>query len=1098
MKNRTILIAALFFVAAVLNQRVDAQVSGNTTDVPRIMSYQGQITTTNGIAMNGTHIITATLYSDPHGTLPLWRGSYDAEVKNGIFTISLGSGTKKLSDNAQMNQPLWVGIRVDEGEEMQPRTQLASVPYALNVPDKSITFDKLAPEVALGMRNNHTPKTQATGNQWSQNGDAIGAMAWLGSTDNYPVEIHVDNSGTNPTSGRVMRFDGTNILGGYKLNTITGSYNVIGGGGYQSTGPVDHINTIGTGGNSFYCFLGGGADNTMTAVGGVIGGGGGNSLLGEYSTITGGKGNRIGDFSATSPYGEMPYSFIGGGFTNTITSQYASIVGGGYNTISTSISSDYSAILGGANNTINGTYSSILGGQHLTLGAGSLGFLAYSGFSVSAGSNVAYLGNVDLLLDNTDGTARKLKFYAPGTGGLGNYTSFEANTQFGNITYILPGVQGTANTALVNNGTGGLRWDNLEGMGAWTITGNSSTSPPANYLGTNDASDFEIHVYNGDAVNKGSKRVMGFYRDAASANIIGGYQGNALVGSCSGDVICGGGYNGHINSISGGWNTIAGGITNSITSSLSPLSYTTYCFIGGGNTNTINFDPTVPVSVPNEGSVIVGGENNSLNRKFSSIVGGSYNVISAPYSFIGGGGDLADPNTVGDLADFSFIGGGAFNTIDGSSVDANKNIYSFIGGGNHNQIHTDPLSLSGESPFAGYSAIAGGKENEISEKASFIGGGEHNIISEEYSVIGGGISNSSGVFYTTIGGGKGNQNIGGGVYPDGITVAGEYAFIGGGYKNTTAGLKAVICGGWNNIAGGEFSFIGGGGGADETHGTHLDYNEAEGFYAVVTGGRANHSNSAYAVIAGGDSNQILRVPGDPEAGWNTIGGGEKNLIQTTATHATVPGGDSLVAESYAQTVIGHNNLPQGASTKPVTHADLTTINSNDRIFIIGNGTPPLPTSPTISTIIPAVRSNAYEVTNDGRAIVYGKNASPTTASVVGTRSIDNTPVAWGDIDAAGNIISGFGIQVAGVTFTAPNIYLIKLNYVDPNSGSQVQITNGAAIVVTPVYNGGCITVTTSRMTFAGGFNQFTIRTWVSGSSCSETPEEFMFNVFARP
>ena len=68
------LIAALFLVAALFSQRVGAQVSGGTdssirvSDVPRIMSYQGQITTTNGTAMNGTHTITATLYSDPHGT----------------------------------------------------------------------------------------------------------------------------------------------------------------------------------------------------------------------------------------------------------------------------------------------------------------------------------------------------------------------------------------------------------------------------------------------------------------------------------------------------------------------------------------------------------------------------------------------------------------------------------------------------------------------------------------------------------------------------------------------------------------------------------------------------------------------------------------------------------------------------------------------------------------------------------------------------------------------------------------------------------------------------------------------------------------------
>ncbi len=80
MKTINILIAALFFASAVLNQSVSAQVSSGTdipvrlSDVPRIMSYQGQITSTNGNAMNGTHTLTATLYSDPHGRHSLGGG----------------------------------------------------------------------------------------------------------------------------------------------------------------------------------------------------------------------------------------------------------------------------------------------------------------------------------------------------------------------------------------------------------------------------------------------------------------------------------------------------------------------------------------------------------------------------------------------------------------------------------------------------------------------------------------------------------------------------------------------------------------------------------------------------------------------------------------------------------------------------------------------------------------------------------------------------------------------------------------------------------------------------------------------------------------
>ena len=138
--------AALFFLAALFNIDAHAQSVGQALlpaptdkDIPRIITYQGQITTTEGSAMNGTHHITATLYPDPHGLHPLWQSGYDADIKDGIFTVTLGGGAAKLPENAALNQPLWIGISIDGSAEMQPLTRLTAAPYALNVPDQSIT-----------------------------------------------------------------------------------------------------------------------------------------------------------------------------------------------------------------------------------------------------------------------------------------------------------------------------------------------------------------------------------------------------------------------------------------------------------------------------------------------------------------------------------------------------------------------------------------------------------------------------------------------------------------------------------------------------------------------------------------------------------------------------------------------------------------------------------------------------------------------------------------------------------------------------------------------------------------------------------------------
>src|SRR5436309_14466549 len=114
----TITFAAFFlFAAQFLNLKLNAQ---TTSDVPRIISFQGNLRTTEGTAMTGIHHITITLYSDRSGTASLWKGGYDADVKDGIFTIFLGSGASKLPDVPALNRPLWLGMKVDEDSELKP------------------------------------------------------------------------------------------------------------------------------------------------------------------------------------------------------------------------------------------------------------------------------------------------------------------------------------------------------------------------------------------------------------------------------------------------------------------------------------------------------------------------------------------------------------------------------------------------------------------------------------------------------------------------------------------------------------------------------------------------------------------------------------------------------------------------------------------------------------------------------------------------------------------------------------------------------------------------------------------------------------------
>src|SRR5579864_6359113 len=87
-------------------------------DVPHIINYQGQVKTSDGKTINGSHQITFTIYSDSHAKNMVWQGEYNVEIADGIFSVILGSGKAPLPSSSIMNQPLWVAVRVDEGIEM--------------------------------------------------------------------------------------------------------------------------------------------------------------------------------------------------------------------------------------------------------------------------------------------------------------------------------------------------------------------------------------------------------------------------------------------------------------------------------------------------------------------------------------------------------------------------------------------------------------------------------------------------------------------------------------------------------------------------------------------------------------------------------------------------------------------------------------------------------------------------------------------------------------------------------------------------------------------------------------------------------------------
>lgn len=331
--------------------------------------------------------------------------------------------------------------------------------------------------------------------------------------------------------------------------------------------------------------------------------------------------------------------------------------------------------------------------------------------------------------------------------------------------------------------------------------------------------------------------------------------------------------------------------------------------IGGGSISY--FGSPYTNSIASDFGFIGGGGLNSIgtNSPFATLAGGSGNQVGAndSYPFIGGG----TGNQIGDFSGFSTISGGLANqigtnssqsTIAGGGSDSvgSNNTESTIGGGGGNRI----LDNSSGSTIAGGSSnqiltnstsatIAGGLVNHIGPAAdySFIGGGNRNAIltNSQYATIAGGSQNSvlTNSSYATIAGGLLNNiqptatysAISGGI---GNTNAGSLANIGGGEFNLIqfAADHAVIAGGGNNTVVGSFSLP---------------------VYDTIGGGNRNtmQTNSSFCVIAGGQSNVV-----QAGAAYSTISGGSANIIGSGATNATVVGGTNNVANATAATVVG--------------------------------------------------------------------------------------------------------------------------------------------------------------------------------------------------
>jgi hypothetical protein len=155
----------------------------------------------------------------------------------------------------------------------------------------------------------------------------------------------------------------------------------------------------------------------------------------------------------------------------------------------------------------------------------------------------------------------------------------------------------------------------------WNLTGNASTNPATNFIGTTDNQAFELRANNQRVLRIEPQAAAGTYQ---GPSVLAGYQGNLVGPGVQGAVVAGGGGlvggSPEVNEVAAEFGTVGGGLDNRV--GVSGFAAT----VGGGSGNNAS----------NSGATVGGGGNNTASGLFATVPGGLDSQAGGDHSFAAG------------------------------------------------------------------------------------------------------------------------------------------------------------------------------------------------------------------------------------------------------------------------------------------------------------------------------------------------------------------------------------------------------------------------------------------------------------------------------
>ena len=141
----TILMVAIMLI---VNKAEALSETGISRDIQTLsaLPYQGTLMDSEGNPISGKHTIRFRIYENPTGATPIWEeirsGSNTVSIQNGLFNVTLGS-LNPIPSKVWGASELYLGVKVDNDEEMIPRQVINPTPFALQAAVTSSIIDNV-------------------------------------------------------------------------------------------------------------------------------------------------------------------------------------------------------------------------------------------------------------------------------------------------------------------------------------------------------------------------------------------------------------------------------------------------------------------------------------------------------------------------------------------------------------------------------------------------------------------------------------------------------------------------------------------------------------------------------------------------------------------------------------------------------------------------------------------------------------------------------------------------------------------------------------------------------------------------------------------